>query len=1229
MGPVRDWRMLSGAGRAAVSRQEPPDTPLALEETVDSGGGQAHAETVAAPRAGVAAGSRVPGGESSLPDASTIARPAAGGAAPPIDLPVVARESYEILAEHSRGGLGRILRARDRRTGRVVAIKEVLRDHRETAARFQREAMLTANLQHPAIVPVYEVGRWPDGTPFYAMKLVAGRSLAGAIGEAGTREARLALLPHVIAVADALAYAHDLGVIHRDLKPANVLVGRFGETVVIDWGLAKEIGAAESAAPGSGSGSGTGSGSGSGTGSGSGSGSRGGLTGSSGDAGLTVAGSLLGTPAYMAPEQARGEELDARADVYALGAMLYHLLAGQMPYASASSVEQLLDWVRTAPPRPLGAIDAELPPDLVAIAEKAMAARRSSRYASAGEMAEDLRRFQTGQLVRAHDYSIRQLAARWIGRHRALVAMAAAALCALAGVGVFSVMRVRGERDVAMRALDAETRARGAATRNMAALHQELGREELDRGDDQRALVHLAETARLAGRIGPGLAHLVGRATWPLDALLWVDRAAGGATEPAYLGLAPDGASFLVAYSSGRLERRDAASGRLISGHDTGFRIAGAHSADGRWLAAAGRDLLAWDAAGSGEVHRLAGSFEEPYVQVAITPGGLIAAGDVKGRITLLRAGSPTPVARWQAHGGPIGGLAWRPDGAMLVSKAEDGTAAAWDASGRKLAALAAGGGAHNSPAFDRRGERFAVVAASAREAVLYRGRDAEPVARLAPVLRGEQSFVADAILDPDGRRAVLTLSDGQPILFDAGAARVIAELPGHSTGVVSAAFSHDGGLLATADGRGTLRIWDPATGQLTRVHALARGTPFALAAHPGAPRFTMALDDDSLEAWQVRDPARLVLRGHTDQARRAVYAPDGARVFTASQDRTVRAWDTRDGRELLRIEQPGGRAIALELSRDGGALLTAGADGSARIWDAATGALRVAFTGHAGELSAARFLPGGARVATAGRDGTVRVWSMDGRQLCASKALETPIFAAVLAPAGSSMLAQAEGPESALVSTEDCRILHAVATGHDVTVKAQFAPDGRTVALAGYVRRSGAPSVVLVDVASGAVRPLATPHGQLMVGLAFHPDGTRVATGETSGAIRVFDTATLAQLAVLEGGTTQNTFLTYDPRGELLVSAFDDGSIRIWDVATGRPLTTLTGHRTGVYWLEVRPDGRQLASAALEPDVHLWSLPRFAGSPADLARLVRCRIPWRLADGMPAPAVPTGECAR
>jgi serine/threonine protein kinase len=163
----------------------------------------------------------------------------------------VPRNRFELQGELARGGLGRVMRARDPRTGRVVALKEVLRPSPDLIARFAREAMVTANLQHPAIVPVYEVGRWPSGEPFYAMKLVRGRALDALIADASTTAARVALLPHVIAIAEALAYAHSERVIHRDLKPANVLVGPYGETVVIDWGLARNLGERDlaSAAP--------------------------------------------------------------------------------------------------------------------------------------------------------------------------------------------------------------------------------------------------------------------------------------------------------------------------------------------------------------------------------------------------------------------------------------------------------------------------------------------------------------------------------------------------------------------------------------------------------------------------------------------------------------------------------------------------------------------------------------------------------------------------------------------------------------------------------------------------------------------------------------------------------------------------------------------------------------------------------------------------------------------
>ncbi|MCA9676413.1 MAG: serine/threonine protein kinase, partial [Myxococcales bacterium] len=167
-----------------------------------------------------------------------------GGAAAPT-LPRVDRSRYQVSGELARGGLGRILRARDRHLDRTVALKEMLGGGPEPERRFVREALITARLEHPSIVPVHDAGRGDDGAPFYAMKLVRGRPLADVAAAATTTAQRLALVPTVLAVADALAYAHSEKVIHRDLKPHNVLVGEFGETVVIDWGLAKDLGAGD------------------------------------------------------------------------------------------------------------------------------------------------------------------------------------------------------------------------------------------------------------------------------------------------------------------------------------------------------------------------------------------------------------------------------------------------------------------------------------------------------------------------------------------------------------------------------------------------------------------------------------------------------------------------------------------------------------------------------------------------------------------------------------------------------------------------------------------------------------------------------------------------------------------------------------------------------------------------------------------------------------------------
>jgi hypothetical protein len=340
----------------------------------------------------------------------------------PIDRSTLARntsERYRVGREVARGGMGSIHVAEDLRLSRTVAVKQLLVRGAPAKARFEREALITANLQHPAVVPVFDFGELPASGPFYAMKLVEGVSLNRAIEKAETVEARLSLLPHVLTVVDAIAYAHSRGIVHRDLKPGNVIVGAFGETVVIDWGLAKEVKASDDTLP---------------------------VDVPPEDEELTQVGTVMGTPAYMPPEQAAGTVVDARADVYALGAILYHVLAGRSPYPAAVAAHVLQE-VLAKPPIPLLRSEAGLPIDLVTIVEKAMAREPSKRYPSAREMALDLRRFQTGQLVGAHHYTAWQLLRRLVGKNPLAVAVGALVTIALLFALALLVVRQTRVRD--------------------------------------------------------------------------------------------------------------------------------------------------------------------------------------------------------------------------------------------------------------------------------------------------------------------------------------------------------------------------------------------------------------------------------------------------------------------------------------------------------------------------------------------------------------------------------------------------------------------------------------------------------------------------------------------------------------------------------------------------------------------------------------------------------------
>lgn len=287
-----------------------------------------------------------------------------------VEVPVVDADHYRILGEVARGGVGRIQEAIDTRLQREVAIKELIYPERNQA-RFIREAILTARLQHPPIVPVYEVGCFGGDRPFIAMKLVRGESLREAVRRRPTLAERMEFLSAVLAVVDAVAYAHSQRVIHRDLKPSNILLGSFGEVVVIDWGLAKHLDAADAAV---------------------------GAMRSEPVVEATQVGTIVGTPAYMPPEQAFGRSVDERADVYSLGAVLYHVLTGVAP-VEGDSADAVLETLRTTRPTPVGQRVRDIPVDLAAIVDKAMRYEAAERYRDAAELAVDLHRFQLGEVL--------------------------------------------------------------------------------------------------------------------------------------------------------------------------------------------------------------------------------------------------------------------------------------------------------------------------------------------------------------------------------------------------------------------------------------------------------------------------------------------------------------------------------------------------------------------------------------------------------------------------------------------------------------------------------------------------------------------------------------------------------------------------------------------------------------------------------------------------------------
>ena len=1178
-------------------------------------------------------------------------------------------------AEIARGGMGRIIEARDLRLGRTVALKELLAPSGELRARFEREARITARLQHPAIVNIIEAGTWPGGEPFYAMKLVTGESLDKVVARTKTLTGRLGILSNVLAVVDALAYAHSRRVIHRDLKPANVLVGDFGETVVIDWGLAKDLNDT-SGAPDV---------------------SAGPYRQSAGAPGATVDGTVMGTPAYMPPEQALGDAVDERADVYALGAVLYHVLAGVPPYDGKTS-DVLLAKVVAGPPVSIVERAPGVPPDLATIVERAME-REAGRRPSARELGDELRRFQTGKLVAAHAYSTWELVRRFLARHRAVVTVVAGAVAVIAVLATISISGVVRERAAAEAGRADAQRQRAVAEERVADLLHEQGRQELLAGRAQRAAVLLAAAyaqhrapppslrllvASAARRVGRRVHAVDGvAASHPSGTLVIRDGAGyaltragnGAARVPLAAALPPDavldlvaGGALVAAEAGATVWLFDGRDGRMLSRVDHGAEVTALAvdvQGDRILLLTGGVDAVArlWDGRSGAALRTFTPREREADIgadSVALTAGG--------GRVAMGR--SALSGVLWDGGTGRVlaepemaGHVAFIPDDSRLLASMVGSNFLYDSLTGRELGMIGEG---FSHEAFFPDSKRVVIAGQGAPQVI-----DAATARALVTLWKPERSLgnqidigpidVFAIEVSPDGTRVAMTAGDSTDVwVCDAATGELVAGFVGHRDPVQVVAFDATGARLVTGGDDATVRVWESSSGRLLAtietsvapadvwfgvdgktVHALVGGR---LEVHDAAPEALVASQpgeravySDDGAALVIADRSRLRILDGASGALRHELAGHGddivalatdrrGRVLSADKRGGTRVWELGGGQSIATLAHGGPLATAA-ISADGALVATAG-ERRVVLWDSASGQRRYALE-HPFEISTVVIDPTGERLVARDRTGEAWLWSTRTGTVI-GRYVATDVFFrdAVFSPDGS-MLATCTNDEARLWNASTGQLVAGPfrlpptpdAPG-TYFARLVFSPDGRWLALV-----SSAKAQLLVDVASGRIATTLLD-AAIVDGPVFSPDSGLVAAVGGEGSVRLLDPATGRLVVHLphEHGAGGVWFV----RDGAFVVTESRGTMRVWDL-TGRLLGELPSRfdsTTLAHHLAIHPDGSRLAAFESELDAvdqfRLWDMSLETRPAAGVVAEVQARSPWRLLESRLVPATPT-----
>lgn len=1041
-----------------------------------------------------------------------------------VNVELVQRERYTTGEEIAHGGIGRILRANDKRLERQVALKQLLDPSPEYEARFLREALVTAKLQHPAIVPVYDVGRFPDGEIFYAMKLVTGRSLGEIVDETKSIEERLALLPHVISVAEAMAYAHSERIVHRDLKPANVLVGPFGETVVIDWGIAKDLREletpGESAAVPSENGFG-------------------------GDAStsLTMAGAVLGTPGYMPPEQAAGEAVDERADVYALGAILYHVIAGVAPYDGKNGMD-VLARVLTEPPPDLAVRERRVPRDLLAIVQKAMAREPERRYPTANEFAHDLRRFQTGQIVGAYHYSRRERAYRFVQRHQAAAAATALGLLLIGIIGLTSLARVLDARQVAEMERDRanEERARAeqkqseaeAASRKAVQQSDELlllEARNAARHDPNAALAWLSSLSDSFRRWGEARVIAADAQEFGIAKTLRVHT--GPINMIAY---SPDGSMLATASDDRRigLWSPEGKLLRLLEGHtDEVWRLM--FSDDNRQILSSSKDGTArlWNTSTGQSIH----VFRSPKAEISwadfldSTHVLALNCGQGRGRVELHNIeNSDTEVLPGAADcpGAPT----LTADRQTLVYSVE-GQPRWLDLKTRKFRDY------HDPVArctMTLITPNYDYVACAGRKgyAGLWDAKSGRLMRSASPT---SNPNYGSAHFSPDGRFFYYA-QENQGYLHDlkTGKERAIGL---HQGPTFIARFSHDSRSLVTTSYDRTAMVTDIETGNHRYYYGFRDTTSWADFS-PSRPTVAIGSWDSTVRIFPLNASRNRIVKKGADAMRVARFTADERAIVSLENNGTVHV-------NQLEGANAAGTSKSLEgewhiLSHDATRVAYAEKTGTLHIHHVGSNGPDERLEGHTGPIELLSFSRNGDQLLSASADKTVRLWDLTTRQ---SKVL----------------LEKSDG-----------------------IISFGFSPDGLRVALGDRV------GVTRVYKRSGQLEHTLTGHLNEVFALLFLPGNKQLVSGGQDHTLRIWDLETgKAHVIDASGLGIRQILASHD--GKILYSLGTESSVRRWNTKNGSPLPILLGHRTAVVRMDLSPEESRLVTSGSNGDIRIWDL--------------------------------------